>query len=127
LNLAKLISPNHDVYSIVRTPEHDADVQAVGAMPVHLSLEDSSELEFTDVFTGADVVYFSAGAGGKGGEERTKAVDYEGALKVFNAIEKVVHPKPRLILVSAIDIRMDEENFPAHYVRCISVFFGSRV
>jgi nucleoside-diphosphate-sugar epimerase len=124
LNLSKLIAPNHEVYSIVRTPDHDADVEATGAMPVHLSLEDSSELEFTDVFTAADVVYFIAGAGGKGGEERTKAVDYEGALKVFNAIEKVVHSKPRLILVSAIDIRIDEENFPAHYVRCGSVFFG---
>jgi hypothetical protein len=29
-----------------------------------------------------DGVVFSAGAGGKGGEERTKAVDYEGELSI---------------------------------------------
>jgi len=60
-------------------------------------------------------VYFSAGAGGKGGEERTKKVDYEGALKIFDAIEGVEGPiKPRLILVSALDVR-DPEKIPTHY------------
>lgn len=70
---------------------------------------------FAQLFTGVDVVYFSAGAGGKGGEERTRKVDYEGAVKVFDAIEAVQGDKPRLILVSAIDIR-DPEKVPAHYV-----------
>lgn len=43
-------------------------------------------------------------------------MDYEGALKIFDAIEGVEGPvKPRLILVSAIDIR-DPEKIPAHYV-----------
>jgi hypothetical protein len=75
---------------------------------------------FTAAFeeTKADVVVFSAGAGGKGGEERTKAVDYEGAVKVFDAIEGVSGSKPRLILVSAIDIR-DESKVPEHYVRLL--------
>lgn len=63
-------------------------------------------------------MYFSAGAGGQGGEERTKKVDYEGAVKTFDAIEGVEGPKPRLILVSAIDVR-DPEKIPAHYVSCL--------
>lgn len=83
-----------------------------------LSLEDSPVSDFTKAFTGQDVVYFSAGAGARGGEERTKKVDYEGALKVFDAIEAVDGPKPRLILVSAVDIR-DPEKIPAHYVRLL--------
>lgn len=67
-------------------------------------------------------MYFSAGAGGKGGEERTKKVDYEGALKVFDALERVDgRTKPRLILVSAIDVR-DPEKVPEHYV---SRYLGS--
>jgi len=42
-------------------------------------------------------------------------VEYEGALKVYDAIEGVEGPvKPRLILVSALDIR-DPEKIPAHY------------
>lgn len=58
---------------------------------------------------------WSAGAGGKGGPERTKKVDYEGALKVFDAIEGVQGKKPRLILVSAVDVR-DRTKLPSHYV-----------
>ena len=81
-----------------------------------ISLEDDPKEKFAEVFEGSDIVYFSAGAGGKGGPERTKKVDYEGALKVFDAIELVKGDKPRLILVSAIDIR-DPNVIPAHYVR----------
>ena len=66
-------------------------------------------------------MYFSAGAGGKGGEELTKKVDYEGALKVFDAIEGVEGSvKPRLILVSALDVR-DPKKIPAHYVSFFSI------
>jgi hypothetical protein len=59
-------------------------------------------------------VYFSAGAGVNASDERTKNVDYEGALKVFDAIEGVKGPKPRLILVSTFDAN-DPDKFPAHY------------
>jgi hypothetical protein len=81
-----------------------------------LSLADAPVADFTKAFQGADVVYFSAGAGGKGGEEMTKKIDYEGAVKVFDALEGVEGKKPLLILVSAIDVR-DPEKIPAHYVR----------
>ena len=47
--------------------------------------------------------------------ERTKKVDYEGALKVFDAIEAVEGVKPRLILVSSLDMK-DPEKIPVHYV-----------
>lgn len=77
--------------------------------------------DFSNAFKGFDVVYFSAGAGGKGGEERTKKVDYEGALKIFDAIEGVEESvRPRLVLVSALDVR-DPETIPTHYV---SSFFS---
>jgi hypothetical protein len=45
-----------------------------------------------------DVVYFSAGTGGKGGPERMKKVDYE----VFDAIERMREPKSRLELVIGV-------------------------
>ena len=62
------------------------------------------------------MIAFSAGSGGKGGPERTRAVDYEGAVKVFDAIEGVEGPKPLLVLVSAIDSRDISADPPPHYV-----------
>lgn len=121
LRLARLLSPTHAVKSIIRTQDHEQDIKDVAAEPVLLSLEDASVSDFSAAFEGHDVVYFSAGAGGKGGEERTKKVDFDGAVKVFDAIEAVKGPKPRLILVSAIDIR-DPQKIPAHYVGILSCF-----
>ncbi|GLB44433.1 putative NAD(P)H-binding [Lyophyllum shimeji] len=114
LRLTRLLTPKHTVKSVIRTQDYEDEIRNLSAEPVLLSLEDSPVSDFTAAFEGQDVVYFSAGAGGKGGEERTKRVDYEGAVKVFDAIEGVQGPKPRLILVSAIDVR-DPANIPAHY------------
>ena len=99
---------------IVRNKEHEADVRAASATPIILDLEYSRTSEFSLAFDGADIVYFSAGAGVNASDERTKNVDYEGALKVFDAIEGVKGPKPRLILVSTFDAN-DPDKFPAHY------------
>ncbi|TRM68595.1 NADH(P)-binding-domain-containing protein [Schizophyllum amplum] len=115
LRLTRLLTPKHDVTSIIRDPAHSSDITAVSAKPHILSLEEASPADFVPIFTGADVVYWSAGAGGKGGEERTKAVDYQGAVKVFDALEAVEGPKPRLILVSAIDVRDASKPPPPHY------------
>ncbi|KAJ2919595.1 hypothetical protein MD484_g806, partial [Candolleomyces efflorescens] len=121
LKLATLLSQSsHKVYSIIRTSSQSPDILATGSTPIVLSLEDDSFEKFTQVFleTQADVVYFAAGAGGKGGEERTRKVDYEGAVKIFDAIENVAleggKKNPRLVLVSAIDVR-DPEKIPEHY------------
>jgi hypothetical protein len=116
MRLAKLLSSTHAVTSIIRDPSQEQDIKDVSATPLVLSLEDSPAADFSNAFKGYDVVYFSAGAGGKGGEERTKKVDYEGALKIFDAIEGVEGDKPLLILVSAVDIR-NPDKIPAHYVR----------
>lgn len=61
----------------------------------------------------------SKGAGGKGGPERTKAVDEEGAIKVFDALEKsglgAQESFRRLLLVSAVDVRNPEGPYPDWY------------
>ena len=124
LRLAKLIGPSNSVKSIIRTEAHIPDIKAASAHPLLLSLEDAPVADFTRVFEGVDVVYFSAGAGGKGGPERTKKVDYEGAVKVFDAIEGVEGKKPRLILVSAVDVRDPNGKVPEHYVSAIGMTEG---
>ncbi|KAG6915482.1 hypothetical protein DXG01_011313 [Tephrocybe rancida] len=114
LRLTRLLTPTNIVKSVIRTLDYQDEIKGLSAEPVVLSLEDSPVSDFSALFEGQDIVYFSAGAGGKGGEERTKKVDYEGALKVFDALEAVQGAKPRLILVSAIDVR-DPDKIPAHY------------
>ncbi|KAG8867500.1 hypothetical protein FRB98_004144, partial [Tulasnella sp. 332] len=127
--LTKLLvssTPPSQVKSIIR---HQAQVDAVRALsldptlglitPIVLSLDTASVQEFTDVFTGCDVVYFIAGwkpgENNQNAEEITKKVDYEGAVKVFDAIEAVKDgATPHLIMVSALDIRHPEK-IPEHY------------
>ena len=120
LRLAKLLATGnkHSVTSVIRTEDHIPDLKAASPaiQPLLLSLEDAPVSEFKKAFTGKDVVVFAAGAGGKGGPERTVKVDYEGALKVYDAIEAVETNKPRLVLVSAVDVR-SPDIIPSHYVR----------
>ena len=89
MRLARLLvaRPNTTVTSIFRDATHSDEVAATGATPVVLSLEDEPKEAFANVFEGKDLVYFAAGSGGKGGPERMQKVDYEGAVKVFDAIE----------------------------------------
>lgn len=61
------------------------ELDRIGAQPSILSLEAASVGDIIKLLDTEkpDGVVFSAGAGGKGGEERTKAVDYEGELAQF--------------------------------------------
>ena len=120
LSLARLLAQSaFNVTSVIRKPEQAPAIIALSAAPHVLSLEEAPVSALTALFTEtrAQLVYFSAGAGGKGGPERTRAVDYEGAVKVFDAVEAVQGEKPRVILVSAVDTRNPDtlETFPAHY------------
>jgi len=70
------------ITSLVRSKDHFDAITKTGANPKLLSLEDASVDELARDFEGADAVLFAAGAGGKGGKERTVKVDQEGAIKV---------------------------------------------
>jgi len=118
LRLAKLLSATHKVNSIIRTADHSVDLTSISSSitPIVASIEDDPVSTFTNIFKDSEVVVFSAGAGGKGGPDRTEKVDYRGALKVFDAIEAIdcQGEKPRLILVSSLDTR-DRNIIPSHY------------
>ncbi|KAH7099608.1 NAD(P)-binding protein [Auriculariales sp. MPI-PUGE-AT-0066] len=97
-----LASKGRKVISVIRKPEQASTIEAVGGKPVVLSLEESPVDAFAALFGGVNVVVFCAGASG----HRTKAVDHDGAVKVYDAIELTAN-KPRLIVLSAIG---DEED-----------------
>lgn len=115
----------HKIFSMIRQPEHATDLptgpSSESVQPVVASLEHSSVSELASLFNrySPNVILFSAGAGGKGGLERTKAVDEQGAIKVFDAIEqsgiaKSEHFK-RFLLVSAVDVRDKTKPPPSWY------------
>ncbi|GJJ14087.1 hypothetical protein Clacol_008344 [Clathrus columnatus] len=120
MRLTRLLVDNgFSVTSVIRNPTDSNDIVNIKAKPEIISLEEADVATFTALFetTNAKLVYFIAGAGGKGGPERTKTVDFEGAVKIFDAIEGVKNIKPRLILVGAIDARDPNrlEDYPSHY------------
>ena len=66
--MSRLLSgAKHSVVSLIRDESHGPDILETGAKPLNLSLEEASISELSKVFQGTDVVYFTAGAGGKCG------------------------------------------------------------
>ena len=104
---------NWQIDSIHRSPSHDEDIRNVGGNPITLDLEKASISDLAAQFHGADGIIWSAGAGGKGGKERTWAVDYESAVKAYDAAEQA--GVRRFIVVSAIDVRNREKSPPDWY------------
>ncbi|EEB05357.1 fungal protein [Schizosaccharomyces japonicus yFS275] len=109
------VEAGHKVFSVVRKTEQFKDIEALGGIPKLLSLEDTTVKEIVELFKQVDpsIVIFSAGAGGKGGPERTKHVDFEGCVKVCDAM--IEAGLRRFLVVSACDNRDMDKPVPAHY------------
>lgn len=80
-----LVDAGHDVVSLIRDPAQAPDVAATGATPLVLSVEEAGVTDLARAFAGADAVVWSAGAGGKGGPQRTDAVDRAAAIRSMEA------------------------------------------
>jgi uncharacterized protein YbjT (DUF2867 family) len=79
-----LVNDGHEVTSVVRNPDHVADVEDTGATAAVVDIEHASTDEIAEVLRGSDVVVWSAGAGG-GNPERTYAVDRDAAIRSMGA------------------------------------------
>lgn len=79
-----LVADGHEVVSVVRNPDHVAEVEATGASASVLDVESSDTDAIADLVRGSDVVVWSAGAGG-GSPERTYAVDRDAAIRSMDA------------------------------------------
>ncbi|MCP2233520.1 SDR family oxidoreductase [Erwinia aphidicola] len=100
LRLSHLLSDSgHAVRALYRKPEQEQEIQRQGAEPVRGNLTGLDAPALAALMKGSEVVVFTAGAGGKGGQETTNAVDGEGLkTAVAAAIQAGV---PRFLLVSA--------------------------
>lgn len=93
----KLRAAGCDVEAVIRNPDHAADVERTGATPVVLDIESADVEAMAELFSGADAVLFSAGAGG-GNPVRTNAVDFEAAVRAMTAAERAA--VRRFVMVS---------------------------
>lgn len=87
LRLARILTAEgNEVSSLVRNPDHEADIRETGAAPVLADVENLSTEEIADKLREHDAVVFSAGAGG-GNPERTYAVDRDAAIRSIDAAQ----------------------------------------
>ena len=108
LRLARLLADDgHDVRSLIRNPDHMADVRETGAEAVVIDLEAAGEAETADAVEGMDAVVFAAGAGPGSGPERKWTMDYGGAVKLIAAA--LASYVRRYVMVSAQGADPDAE------------------
>jgi uncharacterized protein YbjT (DUF2867 family) len=88
------------VLSLIRNPDHAADVQARGAETVVCDLERATEQEIATAISGATAVVFAAGAGPGSGAERKLTMDRDGAIKLLRAATEA--DVRRYVMVSAV-------------------------
>jgi nucleoside-diphosphate-sugar epimerase len=114
----------HTIISQIRDASQSSHLPQPGpgkVEPLVKSLEELSVDQIADLFKAQEpnVILFAAGAGGKGGQERTFKVDRDGAIKVFDAIEKSGIANndsfSRFLLISAVDTRNVEKTKPEWY------------
>ena len=79
LHLAGLLAERGDeAVSVVRNPDHRADVEAAGGTPLVLDVEKADVDALAQAFDGADAVVWSAGAGGGSAERAVDAAAQAG-------------------------------------------------
>ncbi|NLG46789.1 NAD(P)H-binding protein [Gordonia sp. (in: high G+C Gram-positive bacteria)] len=99
-----LVARGDSVTSLIRNPEHAAEVAATGATPVVFDIETATPDAFAEALRGADAVVFSAGAGG-GNPTRTYAVDRDAAIASMTAAQAA--DIRRYVMVSYLGARPD--------------------
>ena len=86
LRLTRLLVGRADrVTSIIRNPDHGADVERAGGTPVVLDLETATVDDLAPALRDADAVVFAAGAGPGSGAARKDTVDRAAAVLLADA------------------------------------------
>lgn len=112
LILERLLAERGDaVTGIIRNPGQAADLEAAGAVPVVLDLEQASVDQVAEVVRGADAVVFAAGAGPGSGAARKQTVDRDAAVLLADAVEAA--GVARYVMVSAMSA--DDRSLDAGY------------
>lgn len=81
-----LVEAGHKVTSIIRDDNQENVIEDLGATPLVLDVETSTQDDFAKAFAGQDAVVWAAGAGG-GNPDRTYAVDRDAAIASMDAAQ----------------------------------------
>jgi uncharacterized protein YbjT (DUF2867 family) len=101
LIVERLLSQRGDsVAGFIRNPAHAADLEAAGAEPLVVDLEDASVDDVAKHLAGADAVVFAAGAGPGSGAARKETVDRDAAILLADAAEAA--RVRRYVMISAM-------------------------
>ena len=106
-----LVAAGHRVNSVIRNPDHAAEVESGGAHPVVADVESLGVDGLAELMRDQDVVVWSAGAGG-GDPARTKAVDHDAAVRSMQAAAQA--GVQRYIMVSYYDAGPDHGVDPSN-------------
>ncbi|RVW02936.1 NAD(P)-binding oxidoreductase [Rhodococcus xishaensis] len=88
-HLIKLLTASGDrAVALIRNPEHEGPVRALGAYPAIVDLENATVDEVAELLHGADAVVFAAGAGPGSGAARKDTVDRGAAVLTAEAAER---------------------------------------
>ncbi|MGV9194481.1 SDR family oxidoreductase [Microbacterium sp. MC2] len=99
-----LVERGLHVTSVIRNPDHEAEVAATGAVPLVADVEVFDTEQLTNLVSANDAIVWSAGAGG-GNPERTYAVDRDAATRSMDAA--VTAEVRRYVMVSYFGARTD--------------------
>jgi nucleoside-diphosphate-sugar epimerase len=81
-----LVEQGHTVLGLIRNPDQEDDLHAVGVEPVLCDLEADDDVG--EAVAGVDAVVFAAGAGAGSGVERKRTMDLGGAVKLIEAAKE---------------------------------------
>lgn len=95
--LRLLASNGHTARGLIRNPDHVADLEADGALPVLCDLERDDVRPHVG---GADAIVFAAGAGPGSGPARKQTVDLGAAVKCVEAAQEL--GVDRFVIVSSM-------------------------
>ncbi|WP_072689566.1 NAD(P)H-binding protein [Rhodococcus marinonascens] len=86
--LIKLLNARGDrAIALIRNPDHEEEITALGAEPLLLDLETATVDEVGQALVGADAAVFAAGAGPGSGADRKDTVDRGAAVLLADAAE----------------------------------------
>lgn len=105
LSTPKLSDRGHQVTSLIRNPDQVADIKSSGATALVRDATELSAADWAELAADFDVVVWSAGNGGKGGDDVTYAVDRDAAIASIDGLRQLKDSHgsaPRYVMVSYV-------------------------
>jgi len=100
---ARLAARADIVTSLIRNPDHRADVEQAGGRPVVVDLEATTVDDLAPILSGADAVVFAAGAGPGSGAARKDTVDRAAAVLLAEAARAAGVQRYLLVSSTGVD------------------------